>query len=475
MPIKNLIKIRKIEQHKYKFQQLLKDILIIVILPNLGFVFISYWLELHRSLINIDYIACILVGVLFWRPLGTMLLALALFIDALALVIQIFPVPHLGDLIYLITQSVHASWFMIAVLTAAIFILLSKLLAIHLLQRQASLINCLFIFNIFLIGCIISTLTNPNSYLPKRFFLSQTENSSLAISQGVHFFMTRKHSFIQAFQGHHVVLSDTKYKGASQTLFAKIKIKKNIPKRILFIISESWGTSKNPEINNALISPLKNIALSTSYQQGDLGFLGATISGELRELCRQKSNAYNLSTLQGNLPNCLPAKLAAQGYATYALHAANGAMYERKDWYPKAGFQHLTFFENQIFLRRCYSFPGACDIDLFPKVLSAFEKESKIFFYWLTLNSHHPYDNRDIFADYFNCTKYDIDPKTESCRNLKLQAQFFNNLANFLKKPTMSGVHVIIVGDHSPIITNSSEKDSNFIKKSIPWVTLQTP
>ena len=58
--------------------------------------------------------------------------------------------------------------------------------------------------------------------------------------------------------------------------------------------------------------------------------------------------------------------------------------------------------------------------------------------------------------------KFNIKPNLESCRNLKLQAQFFFHLAKVLKQPQMRGVDVIVVGDHTPAILNQSEKEEIF-------------
>ena len=38
--------------------------------------------------------------------------------------------------------------------------------------------------------------------------------------------------------------------------------------------------------------------------------------------------------------------LYKKGYETHAMHGAISVMYDRKDWYPKAGFKNLYFYEN---------------------------------------------------------------------------------------------------------------------------------
>lgn len=149
-------------------------------------------------------------------------------------------------------------------------------------------------------------------------------------------------------------------------------------------------------------------------------------------------------------------------------------MYDRKYWYPRAGLDERIFFETKVWPRRCYSFPGACDLDLMQEIPAFFSKSGKRFFYWLTLNSHSLYDKRDIKNDIFDCESFKINKESESCRNLKLQAQFFAGLAEILKAKEMQGVKVMIVGDHTPIIFNAQEKSANFVLNRVPWISFNT-
>jgi len=95
---------------------------------------------------------------------------------------------------------------------------------------------------------------------------------------------------------------------------------------------------------------------------------------------------------------------------------------------------------------------------------SFFSQPGKRFMYWLTLNTHAPYDLRDLRADHFDCEAHGIGENTESCRLLKLQADFFAGLAQQLRTDAMKGVDVIIVGDHAPKLMNIEEKEKNFAK-----------
>ena len=91
------------------------------------------------------------------------------------------------------------------------------------------------------------------------------------------------------------------------------------------------------------------------------------------------------------------------------------------------------------------------------------------------ISSHPPYDRRDIHVDVFDCASFGIGDSTESCRNLKLQAQFFNGLAQRLRSPAMAGVEVIVVGDHAPIIMPMDEKERMYVDNRVPWVRFLVP
>src|SRR5690606_9984297 len=113
------------------------------------------------------------------------------------------------------------------------------------------------------------------------------------------------------------------------------------------------------------------------------------------------------------LTECLPNRLKAQGYDTFAFHGAAGLMYDRVRWYPDIGFNNTMFFEANSWPRRCYSFPGACDSDMVDFVAKSLDNPGKVFTYWLTLNSHYSYDSRDIHGDLFPCEKYAVPINSE--------------------------------------------------------------
>lgn len=251
--------------------------------------------------------------------------------------------------------------------------------------------------------------------------------------------------------------------GATNNLF----LSHNTKEKILLIVNESWGVPHNAKIQQDILSEIKNNQKVQEFGLESIEFDGYTVAGELRELCQRRPIHYNLRSKQKGFENCLPNILKKEGFETISYHGAVSLMYDRKDWYPRAGFDHSYFMDSGLNLSsRCFSFPGICDIDISKKILSDFEKNNKVFVYWLTLNSHSPYDLRDLKIDHFNCEKFNLNLFSATCRNLKLQKQFFVTLNNMINSEKLSNVRVIVVGDHKPPISNKTE--DIFYEKLVP-------
>ncbi|MBP7255254.1 MAG: sulfatase-like hydrolase/transferase [Negativicutes bacterium] len=210
--------------------------------------------------------------------------------------------------------------------------------------------------------------------------------------------------------------------------------------------------------------------INTSY----FDFNGATVEGELRELCKlETSNGFALRKLdKKHFINCLPNQLKSQGYETIALHGTSGRLYDRYDWYPKAGFNQSLFGENFTSLQRCSAFNGICDSELINVVADKFSenRNNKLFFYWLTLTSHSPYVKEDITNNRFNCQQFGMKPEGDICRNAKLETQFLDNLAKLVLRPEMKGVEVVIVGDHMPPLFGNEEIYPYLRWQDVSWL-----
>jgi len=290
-------------------------------------------------------------------------------------------------------------------------------------------------------------------------------------SQTQLFFRARSDVFLQLFARGGPALTPFKWASASESFWPGRAVEKT-SSRLMLVVAESWGQELDPRIQQKLLQPLQNLS-GRKLEQGEVRPTGMTLAGELRELCHLVPMHYNLKPVEKGFEQCLPNQLRAAGYETLSLHAATGMMYDRLYWYPRVGFDRSVFFESRFWPRRCYSFPGGCDADMFDEVHSFFQKPGKRFLYWLTLNSHAPYDLRDLRNDRFDCAAFAIESSSEVCRNLKLQAQFFEGLAHALDQDVMRDVRVIVVGDHEPVIMDVAAKNKYFVSGRVPWVYLK--
>ena len=220
------------------------------------------------------------------------------------------------------------------------------------------------------------------------------------------------------------------------------------------------------------ISALRSSAHVHDLQVGSINAVGTTAAGELRELCGRIPTRLNFQRMTPEaIGECLPAKLAKRGYKTVALHAAFGAMYRRVNWYPVIGFDDLVFRENLPFEgTQCYSFPGYCDRHLLDVVRKKLGHE-KVFLYWLSLNSHIPYDRRDV-ENYREavCHKAFGDAYSDQlCGYQNLHVQFFEGLAKLAEEESLKGVEVVVVGDHAPIFNDSASR-VRFKQEQVPML-----
>ncbi|WP_425055635.1 sulfatase-like hydrolase/transferase [Pseudomonas abyssi] len=435
--------------------------------PNLAFFCVASYFDLNRPWLNLDYSIVVLLFSFGWRKAGALALLIAMVLDCLALLTQLLPFSRIADLIYLASFLPSASTYHITVISLASLTIALIFTSSVKLNRHASKMTALVALNIAVLVQIIFSASMAPEAENDTSYRKAVEGP--VYSQGLNLYRMRSNIFLEMFEDQKVTLKKIA-PGATASTFEALD-KGAAPERILLIVSESWGVPKNDSVQAALLAPLEKVRNST-YSYGTFRRAGFTIDGELRELCRTRPSHFNLSNVNSGFENCLPNLLDARGYHTAAMHGASGLMYNRLAWYPKVGFDETYFFENLSWHRRCYSFPGACDLDLFDNVKAYFGKPGKKFFYWLTLNSHSSYDPRDIEVEYLDCEQLGIRKKTESCRNLQLHAQFFHGLAALLQTNELRDVEVIVVGDHTPVILDQAEKSAYFLDRAIPWIKL---
>lgn len=414
--------------------------ILIVISPNLFWGILSFILNTNRIYINIDYFFPVLLYIYGRKTWAIVFFIFLNFFDFVNIFSQIFPFIRFGDLIYLVKFSLLSSWINFLIPVFFLFFICTYFALLNMLTLKIKKVFIFLIFNILLFLLVIQNY----------FFdiesnrLWKNDSKYIVQSQLLNAYELRSDGFIQGFSIEGDAFNDIKLKSASEDLF-QVDDKRN---KILLIVNESWGRALDSSINIDIVSDIIKNNLVEYYALSAMNVNGFTINAEIRELCQKDLKHFNLKNQIKGFENCLPNIYKKKGYHTYAMHGATGAMYDRKYWYPKVGFDALIFRDTVNNLNsRCYSFPGFCDRDLNQFVANAF-REKNVFFYWLTLNTHVNYDLNDLKKDHFNCAKYNIENNSSSCRNLKLQKQFFYYLGELIVKPEMKGVDVIVVGDH---------------------------
>lgn len=428
--------------------------ILLIILPNLFFLYLSLYTSTARPLFNIDYFVALLLILLPWkvtRLSGSIVLVIAMLFDVLMFVIQVFPFMDLAAIHYLISFIPIAPTNYIIMMISCSCCILIILWLILFLSRKTDIRNIFYIFtliSLLIISYVCMTLGF--TYASFRGIFGR-DNYYVMHSQSLLYKEITKGDFMQL-----VNLKPDLSPLENDRKRAADRLLQPHSEKILFIISESWGELRNIEAQNIVMEKIYEQKENFEFlSSGSFFAVGATVAGELRELCGLEliNNGFAFSQSDiSQFSSCLPKKFEEKNYRTVALHGTSGLLYDRADWYPKAGFQQTLFGENFMQLRRCAAFKGICDSELMNVVAKNFASSSyqKLFFYWMTLTSHQPYAKQDIHNHRFDCSRFNMNSTGDACHNAQLQIQFLDDLAKLVQRPEMQGVEVIIVGDHAP-------------------------
>ncbi|MCO8078544.1 sulfatase-like hydrolase/transferase [Acinetobacter lwoffii] len=429
--------------------------IVLIILPNIIFWMLAIYTGTSRPVLNIDYLFvlfALLIHQSIIRFLGVIFLVIALLFDILMLIVQIFPFMDLTAIQYLWKFIWMAPIRFIFIIIFFVIIIVMLIYLNLFLSKKVFSINRIFI-NLTFFSLIVSVayiLMQSKITYQKFNGIIGRNNYYIVHSQALLYGEISNSEFAQ------LMSLNPELKPLENQEYAAKKILSPYSDKILYIIAESWGGLKNSDAQSLILKNiLDNKAKFDFIEIGSLRATGATVAAELRELCSLElvNNGFALSRLdKSHYSNCLPKKLGQQGYRTIALHGTSGLLYDRNDWYVKAGFQKILFGENFLNLKRCAPFKGVCDSELIKEISNILTKnrDEKLFIYWMTLTSHQPYAKDDIYNYRFDCSKFSINPKGDACRNAQLNTQFFDDLVRLIERPEMQGVEVIVVGDHQP-------------------------
>ncbi|MDO4433164.1 MAG: sulfatase-like hydrolase/transferase [Alysiella sp.] len=443
--------------------------LVCVLLPNLFFWIVAGLGNLARPLINFDYFLPVLLMALPlpWRLgkiLGGVALVFAIAVDLIMFAMQIFPFLDIAAIRYL-APFIHTAPLRLLLLSAVaiIYALLFPFLQ-NWTMRKTSLKW------VILILCVIGL---PSWYLQ---YDKYHETYGLRFARGNHYFA---HSQVQLYRSE---IGDDFYRLTQMEPVIMPNHKENASQRfrqpfadkVLLVVAESWGMSREPTVHRAILQNIYNQQENLAFiEEGFFDFYGATVQGEIRELCNfNTENGYAFSKLPAEtFESCLPNVFKKAGYQTVGLHGASSLLYDRNAWYPHVGFQKTVFGEHLLNLKKCYAFNGVCDEEMLNIIGDEFKQagKQKTFVYWLTLTAHLPYDVGDMRSERFDCDALNVT-KGDICNNMRLQSQLFDDLGELIKRPEMKGVEVIVVGDHMPPIMGDVPLYKNLHFNDVAWL-----
>lgn len=247
----------------------------------------------------------------------------------------------------------------------------------------------------------------------------------------------------------------------------------------VLILVESWGLANDLALRQAMVEPYADPALLAKYEvlQGAMPFSGPTTSGEKRELCESRMGLDFEQGTQAQLDRCVPGRLHRAGYRTLAVHGFSGDFFDRKDWYPRLGFDDMWFYDrlHAAGLPECPGpFAGICDDAAAAWIGERLRDpgSAPLFVHWVTLNSHLPVTGHYVIKSPRSCDVSSVtrnDPGICTWYQLVSVAnQSVRDLAvGLLGRPTI----FVIVGDHAPPFAKDSER-GQFSASEVPYVIL---
>lgn len=455
----------------YTYYKLLLIGLAMIILPNLFFWIIAWAMGLARPIINMDYLipVLLLVAPLPWRlgkVVGIALSMIAILFDFLMFTMQMFPFLDFAAIQYLLPFLFKAPLRVFVLIgLATVYLLLFPFL----LNKLGKKTNFGFLLMWTILFGVFGWFHQFQTYYEVPGVRFGRNNYFIAQSQIRLYQAENQDNFSQLMKKEPIVMPYPKEKENASHRF-----RQPFSNKMLLVVAESWGQARRPEVQRAVLQSIYQQQDNLEFiEEGYFDFYGATVQGEMRELCLfNTENGYAFGRLSAKtFESCLPNMLKKQGYETVGLHGASSQLYDRNSWYPAVGFKRSLFGENLLDLKTCYAFNGVCDEQMTQVVGNQFKqaKKDKIFVYWLTLTAHLPYEVNDIRNDRFNCEQLNVSAG-DICHNMKLEAQMFDDLGVLMKQPEMKGVEVIVVGDHMPPIWGNVPIHPNLHWNDVSWL-----
>jgi hypothetical protein len=249
-------------------------------------------------------------------------------------------------------------------------------------------------------------------------------------------------------------------------------------RNVLIVILESVGVPNNAHDRAIYDSIWDRRKWDANYivETGEVPFYGSTTSAEMRELCSAWADPARFR-FEGS--DCLPERFGKAGFETIAVHGFTGEFFNRKQWYPKAGFER-SFFGGDLLQDGkplCDGvFTGVCDRDI-PHQISQMlghQPDRRKLIYWLTLSGHLPVDDNATMG-LAACDLGSSDWQADYpmlCRSYMIQRQIADALQREMDSPGFADTDILLVGDHIPPFFQSSIRE-RFKSGTVPYLYLR--
>lgn len=247
---------------------------------------------------------------------------------------------------------------------------------------------------------------------------------------------------------------------------------------VVVILVEALGVPAFPEGERLFQTDWNRLEWRTRYdvRLGKVPYYGSTTNGELRELCGKFAN---FDSFDFSKNTCMPALYAQAGYDTLAIHAFDGALFDRETWWPKLGFAETRFTADVLRegARQCGGmWPGACDVDIAGQIARRLnDADRPQFVYWVTLNSHLPVLS-GATPDLDGCedgTAPLADTSLLRCRLFLAHHNIAQAISKLAMDPNLPPTDFLIVGDHMPPFMQRKERLA-FDGYNVPWIMLRS-
>lgn len=440
-----------------------RQLISFIVLPNLPFLLIRFFIPTSRPLVSLDYLGIGIIAALL--PPGSVLIGVlfvAVFIlDVLKTFAGIYYFSF-GDAIREAGNLIHVSLWL--TLPRGFLLLGTGCLIAWLAIRVSRKVEPrLMIQTLGICFVVFVSLDLASGPFPKHVSIADSNLVSEV-----------RASYAMLHPGPTPPLAS-----ASQAILALAQGEQP-PTKIVLIVEEAVGLSKNPAITDTVMSPLLGNDVSTRYyvSRGVVAFEGPTLMGEMREFCQLLGNPEDLFRVSPQVGRtCLPAKLRKAGFRTTAVHGFTEAFFGRNAWYPIVGFEHLIFREELgTSAGTCgHDFLGSCDPKLsllIHKMLVSSPANEKDFIYWLTLNSHEPVTEETANGSKLRCEDLPAFGGKDICNMVRVQFNTNQAIETLVTASDLPPTLFVIVGDHAPPLMNLSDREQ-WDQEHVPWIVLK--